>query len=127
MSYTPINNGDSGLVAREKINNMTAELYSGKIVVTPINNSAASFTVNIAAGSYVWKIWLRLITGTATVRVGTTPNGDDILPDQVLSNSPIQGNSTEIPVSETSYNLYFTLTSGTGTFNTSILQILDVI
>jgi len=125
MAYTPINNGDSGLIARNKINAMTAELYSGATQLLKVTNQSASFTVQIPANSYAWKLFLTKIgSGTTVAKVGTTPNGEEILPSVTVDNNNCPGNSTEIPVSTTAYNLYVTVISGE--ISASIFLILNI-
>ena len=124
MSYTPINSWDSGIIARDKINAMTAELYSGATVLQKVTNQSASFTVQIPANSYAWKLFLTKISGTAVVKVGTTINGDEILPEVTVDNNNCPGNSAEIPVSTTDYNLYVTIISGE--ISASIFLILNI-
>jgi len=124
MAYTPINNGDSGLVSRTKINNMTAELYSGATKLIKVQNQTFNFTVEIPANSYAWKLFLVKIAGDAQVKVGTTPNGEEILPEIGVNNNNCPGNSAEIPVSTTAYNLYFTVVAGE--VSASIFLILNI-
>jgi hypothetical protein len=125
MAYNPLVIGDSGQVALDKINNMTAELYSGATVLQKVQNQTANFTVQIPANSYAWKLFLSKVgSGDTSVRVGTTPNGEEILPTIAVNNNNCPGNSTEIPVSTTAYNLYFTVVSGE--VNASIFLILNI-
>ena len=84
MAQQTINNGDSGLSARNKLNGMFTELYNSLIIPMKLMGINANTSVNIPANSYVKTIFISETTSTPTVRIGTTPNGTDIMPDTLV-------------------------------------------
>jgi hypothetical protein len=125
MAQQYISIGITGQQAQDIINGNFTELYNGATKLVKYSNQSANFTATIPANAYAWKIFLQLQSGSPTVRIGTTPNGTDILPDVSVTSSDCPGNSSEIPVKTSSYPLYFTIT-GTGAINATIFEILNV-
>ena len=89
MAQQTILNGQSGLVVRNALNAMFAELYAA--IVTPIKLAGVSVnaTQAIPANTFIQDIALTATSGSPTIRLGTTPNGTDIMPDTVIGNSQI--------------------------------------
>lgn len=111
---TIINNGDSGLLVRNNLNNMFTEIYSSIIMPIKVHGLSANYNQAIVANTYVQQLSVVNVTGNPTIRIGTTPNGTDILPDTEVT--------TSIPVVVQQYFanasvLYITFSSGTGTLN----------
>lgn len=113
MAQIVINNGDSGLTVRTALNSMFAELYGSIIVPIKVNGVNANRTQAIPANAFVSDISLSATAGAPTFRIGTTPGGNEVLPDTLI------GNSLFISVQlyfQGAGNLYFTLT-GVGTIS----------
>jgi hypothetical protein len=81
MAKITINNGDSGLVVRNALNNMFTELYSAITSPLKLNNISVNTEQVILANSYIGDIYITKKTGTPTIRIGTTPNGQDVVPE----------------------------------------------
>jgi hypothetical protein len=110
MAQVIINNGDSGLIARTALNGMFTELYGALILPLKLTGLNANTQQNFAANSYIQSIHLLRTAGTPTIRIGTTPNGTDILPDtspadyaEIIENFYCQNLTT----------LYITISGGT--------------
>lgn len=87
-----------------------ASLLAGE-VNTPITQTGVTgnITQAIAANTFIQRISLFHAGGTPTVRVGTTPNGEQILPDTLITDF--------IPIpydvhTSAGMTLYFTINSG---------------
>lgn len=80
-----INNGDSGLSVRNALNSMFAELYGGVVIPLKISGITGNTQVSIPANSWVNQISLIATSGTPTVRIGITANGEEIMPDYTMS------------------------------------------
>lgn len=87
-----------------------ASLLAGE-VNTPIAQTGVTgnITQAIAANTFIQRISLFHAGGTPTVRVGTTPNGTDIMPDIAVTDF--------IPIpydqyTESGLTIYFTINSG---------------
>jgi len=89
MSQIIINNGDSGLTVRNNLNSMFTELYGALIVPLKIPGINANYTQSIPANTYISKISLTATGGTPLVRIGTYPNGNDLMDDTIIGNSQI--------------------------------------
>ena len=76
-----INNGESGLVVRNKLNDMFGELYGSFTIPIKLEGLTANTTQNIATNTFLQEIAIIAVSGTPTVRIGTTPNGEEIVPD----------------------------------------------
>lgn len=119
MAQQIINNGESGLVVRNKLNSMYTELY-GAIVsplkLTGINSNAQQA---ISANTFLQAIYISSTTGTPTIRIGTTPNGQDICPD-------VQPGSFQSIIVQQYYStgvtLYITLSGGTVNIRFDVIQ-----
>lgn len=105
-----INNLESGLLVRNALNAMFTELYSN--IAQPIRKPgiAGNTTQDMAADTYVSDIAVSGIAGAPILRIGITPNGQELLPDTAVGNS--------LPVQTDYYfqnagTLYFTLSGGT--------------
>lgn len=110
MAQQIINNGDSGLTTRNNLNSMFTEIYGAIVVPLKIPGINANTTQVIAANTYIEAISIAAANGSPTLRIGTTPNGTDIMPDTAIGAS--QSVSVQLYCAN-STTLYFTLT-GTG-------------
>lgn len=84
MAQQIISNSEGGLSVRTKLNTMFSELYNSLAVPLKLTGINANTTLAIDANSYVKAIFLSKVTGNPTVRIGTTPNGTDIMPDTII-------------------------------------------
>lgn len=118
MAQVIINNGDTGLLTRDNLNNMFTDLYSGIFPPIKIPGMSANYNQAIGANTMVTAINIKPVTGgPITLRIGLTPNGQEILADTVIA-TPQPVNVTQ--EFDSSGTLYFTFTSGTGTLNIRI-------
>lgn len=121
MAQQIILNGESGLDVRNALNDMFAELYGLVLGYTPIKltNVIANTIQAIPGNTLVAQIALIATSGTPTIRIGTTPNGIEIMDDTVIDGTDQQ----LLQVQEyflTAGNLYITFTSGSGALNIRI-------
>lgn len=119
MSLQTINNGETGLSVRTKLNNMFSELYGAAVLPLKLNGISANNTQIIPADTFVNSIFISATIGTPTIRIGTTPNGTDICPD-------VQpGSFQAIMVQQyfpTGITLYLTLSGGTVNVRFDVIQ-----
>lgn len=108
--------GESGTAARNAINGNFSELYSSMVLPLKLPGVAANTTLDIPANSYIGDIFLSDATGNPTIRIGTTPNGQEILPD-IAPGSFSQITLQKYFAADTT--LYITITGG-GTLNIRI-------
>jgi len=109
MAQQTINNGESGLSVRNKLNNMFGELYNSLVIPMKLTGVSANTALALPANSYVKAIYVSKVTGSPTVRLGTAPNGQDIMPDTVI------GAFNQVTVEQyfaTLTSLYITITGG---------------
>lgn len=76
-----INNGDSGLDVRTKLNDMFTELYGASTLPIKIKNIGTNETQVIPENTLVQDLTLSKVSGTPVIRIGTTANGEEILAD----------------------------------------------
>lgn len=81
MAQQIINVGETGLAARTAINQNFAELYSSMVLPLKLPGVAANTSLDLPANSYVGDIFLSDASGGPTIRIGTTPNGQEVLAD----------------------------------------------
>lgn len=121
MAQQTILNGESGLNVRNALNENFTELYAAVIPYQPILllNVSANYNQPITAGTFVTDIYIKPVTGSITLNIGTSPNGGEILTDTLVNYTiPIQAMQNF----DVSGNLYFTLT-GTGSINICIYYV----
>lgn len=118
MAQQFVNDGDSGLVARTKINESIGELYASLPIAIKITGMNANYSQAIGPNVMIIAININPVTGgPITLRIGTGPNGQDILPDTAIA-APQPMNVNQYFASAAT--LYFTFTSGSGTLNVRI-------
>lgn len=118
MSRVNIENGNSGLTARNAINGNFTELYANLPLPIKIAGMAANFNQAIAANVMVTNIFIKPVSGgPVTLRIGTTANGQEILPDTPVSGQQIVNANEYFGSAGT---LYFTFSSGSGNLNVRI-------
>jgi hypothetical protein len=81
MAQIPINNGQSGLVVRNALNGMFTELYSAVVLPLKLTGINANTQQAIPVDTFLQAIYISATVGTPTIRIGTTPNGEEICPD----------------------------------------------
>jgi hypothetical protein len=119
MSQQIINNGDTGLDTRNKLNAMFGELYSSLAVPVKVDNVNANTTINIAANTFLDYIASGLVSGTCQFRIGTTPNGEQIVETTDVT-SFVQNSIQRYFAANTT--LYITIVSGTLNFRFGVIE-----
>lgn len=119
MAQQLIQNSESGLDVRNALNGMFTEIYGLLSGQQPIKIQGASGNLSqaILANTYVVDMQIRPLSGTPTLRVGLTPNGQEIMVDTVINDA--QPVVIQLYFS-TAGLLYFTWTSGIGQVNIRI-------
>jgi hypothetical protein len=109
MAQIPINNGQTGLVVRNALNDMFTEIYDSISSPLRLNGINSNTQKLIPANTFLQGIYIRATEGAPTLRIGTTPNGQEICPDvqpgdflSVLVQQYVNGG----------LSLYFTLSGG---------------
>jgi hypothetical protein len=124
MSQKLISNGEQGLDVRNAINENFAELYSIASGNLPIRilNATGNFIQAIPANAFVQGLSIKLLSGAPNIRIGTSPNGEEIMPDTVITGSQL---ILVQQIFDSAGSLYFTWTSGSGGVNIRIDVITD--
>lgn len=86
MPQITINNGDSGLTTRNALNSMFADLYGALVIPTKLDGVNVNTTLAILANAFIEYIAISAISGNPTIKIGTTPNGADIVPATAVGN-----------------------------------------
>jgi hypothetical protein len=125
MAQQYIELGQTGQQSLDIINSNFTELYTSQSTALIKNNQSANFSENIAANTFISNIMLGFLSGTPSIKIGTTPNGNEILDTITLDDA----NNWSFIVSEikpqaTSYTLYFTISGGV--INSRINQISNI-
>jgi len=114
MAQQIINNGDSGLIAREKINGNCTELYGALVLPLKLPGMSANANQAIAANNLIVVISVTPVTGTPTLRIGITPNGQEILLDTLINKfTKVQADQ----YFSASGTVYFTFSGSAGEIN----------
>jgi len=111
---TVINNGDSGLLVRNELNAMFAELYGAIQLPIKIAGLTGNYTQAIPANSFLLSGAAKLVSGSVSIKMGTTAGGDDLFPLTALSSSLVPAVFQQYFAS--AGNIYITFT-GTGSIN----------
>ena len=72
-------------------------------------DKSSAFTLDIPANTFIYQIFTKILLATPSIRIGTTLNGEEILPETLVSNG-IVTLLTQYFVAATT--LYFTITGG---------------
>lgn len=119
MAQQIINNGESGLVVRNKLNAMFSELYAAVVLPLKLNGITGNSQQIIPADTFLQAIYISATVGNPTIRIGTTPNGDEICPD-------VQPGSFQPVIIQQYYaagvTLYLTLSGGTVNVRFDVIQ-----
>lgn len=116
MPYNPIQNGESGLDTRNAINGMLEELYGSIATPVKLPGESINFQQAFPLNTKIVGISLVAMIDNPTVRIGTTPNGQEIMPDTVVGDSMDDVLQYYCKVATT---LYFTFTTP-GTINVRV-------
>lgn len=114
MALQAITSNDGGLDTRNKINNMFGELYASIVQPLKLPGLTGNTNQSIASNTLVRSLSLINAVGTPTIRIGTIPNGQDVMPDTQISGN-VQVDVNEYFANATVF--YITFTSGAGTIN----------
>lgn len=81
MAQQIINNLESGLSVRNKLNTMFGELYGA--VVAPLKQPGINGNTQqiIPVDTFLQAIYISPVSGTPVIKIGTTANGDEICPE----------------------------------------------
>jgi len=120
MAQQIISDGESGLASRNAINANFTELYAINNVAIKQPGITGNLNQTIDANTFVQFITIFPVAGTPVIRIGTTPNGVDLMDDTLIDNS-----QSYYPVQVQQYflatgTIYFTFTSGSGTIDIRI-------
>jgi hypothetical protein len=119
MALQIINNGESGLVVRNKLNSMFSELYSAIVLPLKINGATGNTQQIIPVDTYLQALYMSATAGTPTIRIGTTPNGEEICPD-------VQPGAFQSVIVQQYFSagitLYITLSGGTVNIRFDVIQ-----
>lgn len=108
---------DYWITVASLLNEVTTQAANA-IQLTQYTAQTASFTHSIGVDQKLWSIDLRLNSGSASVKVGTSVGGSDIIPDYDLSNS--EDDNFQIGKSfQSATTLYVTIT-GTANIDCNI-------
>jgi hypothetical protein len=67
-----------------------------------------SYTLAVLANSWIGRGIVKAVSGTPTVKIGSTPGGEDYLPSQVVTNQLFEINT----YFEDAASIYFTISGG---------------
>lgn len=101
---------------------MFQELYGAITPYQPIVLLGVDSNLNqaIPANYFVTNVYVKPVSGSITLNIGTTPNGGELLPDTLVNYViPIQANL----MFNAPGTIYFTLT-GTGLINITIYYVI---
>ena len=108
MARIEIDNGNSGLVARNAINGMTNELYAA--INVPIKFSAsANITYGLAANTFLETVCVSVVSGTPTIKLGTISDAADLISEQTLNGFNVFKIESYYASAQT---IYFTVSGG---------------
>lgn len=116
-----ITNGELGSLVRAALNEMFSELYGAVSLPIKLPNVGVNSQVNIPANTFVLYILVKPILDAATIRIGTTGGGDEILGDTVMNDVLPLLLQKDFDAATT---FYFTINGGY--VSISILTVLNV-
>jgi hypothetical protein len=119
MAQQTINNLEGGLSVRNKLNSMFAELYSAIVSPLKLNGISANAQQVIPVDTYLQALYISATSGTPTIRIGTTPNGEEVCPD-------VQPGAFQSVIVQQYFSagvtLYITLSGGTVNIRFDVIQ-----
>ena len=117
MAQQTINNGDSGLDARNKLNGNFTELYASISQPNVFTSVGASFSFPMTAGTFIDRVFLRPLLGqNATIQIGTSVGGSDVFPAKTYNSQSVLTAADLISIQDyliRAKTLYFTISAGT--------------
>lgn len=111
MSQLFITLGMKGDDAKDVINNNFTELYGAIPTPVKLPGEVTNFTKDLPANTMITGISLLALVNNPTIRIGITPNGQEILPDTVTG--PSQDLNAQYYCQDAT-TLYFTFVQGPG-------------
>lgn len=108
----------NGEQAADIINGNFTELYNSLTVPIKLKNVQANTQQAIAANTKVLTIDISGTAGSPTLRIGTTPNGIEIMDDTEIGNSQPVNVDLYFPDAGT---IYFTLSGGTVSIRIAVI------
>ena len=109
MSQQIINNGESGLVVRTKLNDMFSELYGNTAVPVKMPAIGANTTQVISANTFLQSLEVVKVSGTPILKIGTSPGGEELFPQMEITGFSQSNAQLYCPTDTT---LYFTISGG---------------
>lgn len=109
MPQQIINDLESGLVVRTKLNDMFGELYSNIPIPTKLGTLSGNTNQDIPGNSFVATLEMAPVAGAPLIKVGITPGGEELFPLTTLTQF-VQSN-TQLYLAADS-TIYFTLSGG---------------
>lgn len=109
MAQQIINNGETGLVVRTKLNEMFSELYGNTPVPIKLPGISGNVSQLLPDNTFLATLEVGKVSGTPLLKVGTTPGGEELLPEIEIANF-MQSNAQLYCA--TSQTIYFTLSGG---------------
>jgi len=117
MPFQTIQNGESGLNVRNALNGMLQELYNSIATPVKLPGENVNFTQVFPANTKLQQVSMVALEGTPTIRVGTTPNGHDLVEDTVVD----QSNDYVLQYyCKQATTVYFTFVQGPGTISARV-------
>jgi len=110
MAQQIIENGQSGLVVREALNEMFTELYGNTPVPIKMGTLSANTDQLITSNTFLATLEIVKVSGIPVVKIGTTPGGEEIFPLMELSGFSQSNVQLYCDVDKT---IYFTISGGT--------------
>jgi hypothetical protein len=118
MSQQIINNGETGLIVRDKLNDMFTEIYGALVTPLKVNGVSANAQQIIPANSYIGDVYISATDLDPVIRIGTAPNGQDIVAEM---NPGTFSMVTLQRYFENTTTLYITISGGTVNIRFGIL------
>lgn len=119
MAQQIINNLEGGLSVRNKLNSMFGELYAAIVLPLKLNGITGNTQQIIPVDTFIQALYMSATSGTPTIRIGTTPNGEEICPD-------VQPGAFQSVVVQQYFSagvtLYITLSGGTVNVRFDVIQ-----
>lgn len=109
MAQQIVQNQESGLNARNAINDNFTELYGVSNLPVKLIAVNANTTVDFQAGSYISGVSIVPVSGSPIINIGTTPNGG-----QIINNAITEFEFIEPGVYFTSLTTIYITFTGTG-------------
>ena len=109
MALETINNNESGLSVRTKLNSMFTELYSSEPVPVKLINQNADTLSAVVSGDYIPQITIKYVSGTPLIKVGTTLVGSDLIEETTITDFIIAKPEHYFSAPG---NIYFTISGG---------------